>query len=52
MRRQASFDGRTAAVPRIEASHGQGDNAARQLLVQIAVAIKRPRALARAEIAS
>lgn len=47
-----SFDGRKVDAPTSEECHGQSHDVARQLLVHIAAAIERPRALARGEIAS
>ncbi len=43
-----AFDGRTAATAPPKETHAHADNAARQLLVQIAAAIKRPNDLGRA----
>jgi hypothetical protein len=48
---KVAFDGRTAVTPRTE-EPTTGSNAAHQLLVQVAAAIERPRAVAQVEMAS
>lgn len=43
---RASFDGRQAIAPGHEEPHGQRDTATRQLMVEIATEIERPRTMA------